>query len=126
MKENLIGTYGVLIDPAVDYIGVIHFPNGIVRLADLRSIVVCDYVEMLRLTESVDLWVNEEGFVDGTARRVGTFRLLDADGEPFNKSQSIFSGRGVLLTSAEDETCGWDEASAKAIAKSIKVEFNPF
>ena len=124
MDKNLIGTYGVLIDPAVDYVDVVHFPNGIVRLRDLRSTLVCDWVEGLELSNGVDLWINEEGFIDGTAERVGTFRLLDADHEPFDGRASFFSGRGLLLTSFEGETCGWNEEDATKIKESIKVVFN--
>lgn len=118
--EELIGTYGVLIDPSADFIDVVHFPNGIVGLSELRSTIGCEWVECLSMTDEIDVWLNEEGFIDGTAERVGTFRIVNGA----DSRQTIFSGRALLLTSSDEDCCGWDEETAEDIKNSLEVKFN--
>ena len=113
---DLIGLYGIVVDP-IEGISIRHLPNGRASLNELYSIIDCDYVELSVLTDELDLFVDEEGLVNGAAQRVGCFQVQDADGERLG--QVMYAGRGVILQNAEDDSVGFTRQRATAIVESL-------
>lgn len=113
---DLIGLYGIVVDP-IEGISIRHLPNGRASLNELYSIIDCEYVELSVLTDELDLFVDEEGLVNGAAQRVGCFQVQDADGERLG--QVMYAGRGVILQNAEDDSVGFTRQRATAIVESL-------
>jgi hypothetical protein len=116
---DLIGLYGIVVDP-IEGISMRHLPNGRASLNELYSIIDCDYVELSVLTDELDLFVDEEGLVNGAAQRVGCFQVQDADGERLG--QVMYAGRGVILQNAEDDSVGFTRQRATAIMESLTFQ----
>jgi hypothetical protein len=116
---DLIGLYGIVVDP-IEGISIKHLPNGRASLNELYSIIDCDYVELSVLTDELDLFVDEEGLVNGAAQRVGCFQVQDADGERLG--QVMYAGRGVILQNAEDDSVGFTRQRATAIMESLTFQ----
>ena len=116
---DLIGLYGIVVDP-IEGVSIRHLPNGRASLNELYSIIDCDYVELSVLTDELDLFVDEEGLVNGSAERVGCFQVLDADGERLG--QLMYAGRGVILQNAEDDSVGFSRQRATAIVESLTFQ----
>lgn len=116
---DLIGLYGIVVDP-IEGISIRHLPNGRASLNELYSIIDCDYVELSVLTDELDLFVDEEGLVNGAAQRVGCFQVQDADGERLG--QVMYAGRGVILQNAEDDSVGFTRQRATAIMESLTFQ----
>ncbi len=117
------GLYAIVVDPSKG-LSIKHLPNGRASLNELYSIIDCDYVELSVLTDSLDLFVDEEGFVNGSANRVGVFQIQDADGERLG--QVMYAGRGVILQNdAEfDDSIGFSKEEAENILKSLMIKTN--
>ena len=115
---DLIGLYGIVVDP-IEGVSIRHLPNGRASLNELYSIIDCDYVELSVLTDELDLFVDEEGLVNGAAQRVGCFQVQDADGERLG--QVMYAGRGVILQhDAEfNDSIGFTRQRATAIVESL-------
>lgn len=116
---DLIGLYGIVVDP-IEGVSIKHLPNGRASLNELYSIIDCDYVELSVLTDELDLFVDEEGLVNGSAQRVGCFQVQDADGERLG--QVMYAGRGVILQNAEDDSVGFTRQRATAIVESLTFQ----
>ena len=116
---DLIGLYGIVVDP-IEGVSIRHLPNGRASLNELYSIIDCDYVELSVLTDELDLFVDEEGLVNGAAQRVGCFQVQDADGERLG--QVMYAGRGVILQNAEDDSVGFSRERATAIVESLTFQ----
>jgi len=116
---DLIGLYGIVVDP-IEGVSIRHLPNGRASLNELYSIIDCDYVELSILTDELDLYVDEEGLVNGSAERVGCFQVQDADGERLG--QLMYAGRGVILQNAEDDSVGFTRQRATAIVESLTFQ----
>ena len=116
---DLIGLYGIVVDP-IEGISIRHLPNGRASLNELYSIIDCEYVELSVLTDELDLFVDEEGLVNGAAQRVGCFQVQDADGERLG--QVMYAGRGVILQNAEDDSVGFTRQRATAIVESLTFQ----
>jgi len=116
---DLIGLYGIVVDP-IEGVSIRHLPNGRASLNELYSIIDCDYVELSVLTDELDLFVDEEGLVNGSAQRVGCFQVQDADGERLG--QVMYAGRGVILQNAEDDSVGFTRQRATAIVESLTFQ----
>lgn len=116
---DLIGLYGIVVDPT-EGVSIRHLPNGRASLNELYSIIDCDYVELSVLTDELDLFVDEEGLVNGAAQRVGCFQVQDADGERLG--QVMYAGRGVILQNAEDDSVGFTRQRATAIVESLTFQ----
>jgi len=119
MTTDLIGLYGIVVDP-IEGVSMRHLPNGRASLNELYSIINCDYVELSVLTDELDLFVDEEGLVNGSAERVGCFQVQDADGERLG--QLMYAGRGVILQNAEDDSVGFSRERATAIMESLTFQ----
>lgn len=118
MSNQTEGLYAIVIDPS-EGVSLKHLPNGRASLNELYSIIDCDYVELSVLTDTLDLFVDEEGFINGASNRVGVFQVQDADGERLG--QSMYAGRGVILQhDAEfDDSIGFAKERAQQIAESL-------
>ena len=116
---DLIGLYGIVVDP-IEGVSIRHLPNGRASLNELYSIIDCDYVELSILTDELDLYIDEEGLVNGSAERVGCFQVQDADGERLG--QLMYAGRGVILQNAEDDSVGFTRQRAMAIVESLTFQ----
>ena len=118
MSNQLEGLYAIVVDPSAG-VSIKHLPNGRASLNELYSIIDCDYVELSVLTDTLDLFVDEEGFVNGASNRVGVFQVQDADGERLG--QVMYAGRGVILQhDAENcDSIGFTEERARQIADSL-------
>ena len=116
---DLIGLYGIVVDP-IEGVSIRHLPNGRASLNELYSIIDCDYVELSILTDELDLYIDEEGLVNGSAERVGCFQVQDADGERLG--QLMYAGRGVILQNAEDDSVGFTRQRATAIVESLTFQ----
>jgi hypothetical protein len=112
--------YGVLIDPT-NGVTIKDF-NEVISLDDMYSAIGCDYVEFSKLTDELDLWVDEEGFVNGASSRIGVFQVQDADGERIG--QPMYAGRGLILTSDDegDYPLGLTKERAEAIVDSLMFQ----
>ncbi len=115
-----VGQYAVVVDPSVG-VSVQPLQGGSVGIQELYSIIDCDCVELSVLTDSLELYVDEEGFVNGRADSVGVFQVQDADGERLG--QHVYAGRGVILqrdiVDGEIDSVGFTEDRATKIAKSL-------
>ena len=121
MNKELEGLYAVVVDPS-EGVSIKHLPNGRASLNELYSIIDCDYVELSVLTDELDLFVDEEGFVNGSANRVGLFQVQDADGERLG--QTMYAGRGVILQHDKelDDSIGFSKERAEVIAESLMFQ----
>lgn len=108
--------YGVLIDP-INGVTIKEFKDSELG-EDMYSVIECDYVELSKLTDELDLWVDEEGFINGATQRVGVFQVQDADGERLG--QPMYAGKGLILTT-DNEGCiiGLTKERAEAIVSSL-------
>ena len=113
------GLYGIVVDPAKG-VTMQHFPNERVNLTELYSTIGCDYVELSVLTDELDLFVDEEGLVNGSAQRVGCFQVQDADGERLG--QVMYAGRGIILQNDGDYSLGFTKERATAIVESLTFQ----
>lgn len=118
MSNQLEGLYAIVVDPS-EGVSIKHLPNGRASLNELYSIIDCDYVELSVLTDTLDLFVDEEGFVNGASNRIGVFQIQDADGERLG--QVMYAGRGVILQHDEEfnDSIGFSEERARQIADSL-------
>jgi hypothetical protein len=118
MSNQLEGLYAIVVDPSAG-VSIKHLPNGRASLNELYSIIDCDYVELSVLTDTLDLFVDEEGFVNGASNRVGVFQVQDADGERLG--QVMYAGRGVILQhdAENSDSIGFTEERARQIADSL-------
>ena len=118
MSNQLEGLYAIVVDPSAG-VSIEHLPNGRASLNELYSIIDCDYVELSVLTDTLDLFVDEEGFVNGASNRIGVFQIQDADGERLG--QVMYAGRGVILQhDAEfNDSIGFSEERARQITESL-------
>jgi hypothetical protein len=116
---DLIGLYGIVVDPN-EGVSIKHFPNGRASLNDLYATIDCDLVELSVLTDELDLFVDEEGLVNGSAQRVGCFQIQDADGERLG--QLMYAGRGVIMQNAGDDSVGFTKERATAIVESLMFQ----
>lgn len=112
--------YGVLIDP-IKGVTIQDFNIEEISLDDMYSAIGCDYVELSKLTDELDLWVDEEGFVNGASSRIGVFQVQDADGERIG--QPMYAGRGLIFTSdSEGSIIGLTKKRAEQIVRSLMFQ----
>ena len=116
-------TYGILIDPKTYKAELIEFDEGYVNLKTMRNVLRCDYVEYDKLTDELDIWVDEEGLINGSADRNGMFSVSDADGERLG--QVAYAGRGLILTSLkigdEEYPMGMTGKRAMQVLNSLNI-----
>ena len=116
------GLYAIVVDPRKG-LRLEHLPNGKASLKELYSIIGCDIVELSVLTKNgLELYVDEEGFVNGSANNIGVFQLQDADGERLG--QVMYAGIGVILEVDHEfeESDGFEKERAEQIMESLIVQ----
>lgn len=117
-------SYGILINTADNKVQVIELPTeGDLGWEDIASLIDADYIELAHPTQGVDLWVDEEGLINGSVDEIGVFRIEDADGEILG--QSMYAGNGLMLRPkwGEDglESVGFDKETADKIVDSLTI-----
>jgi len=115
--------YGILIDPSKDAVTKVEIDNSVVGLSDLYSNIGCEMVERMVLgfmeDYSIDLWIDEEGMLNGASERIGCFSIGD----------NILYGRGlIVLCDMDGESIAFDsedkdmERFAKVITNKVSIE----
>ena len=113
-----MNNFCIVVDPSEGVmIEQLTKPNE-VSLNEMYSLIGCDLVELSVLTDELDLFVDEEGFVNGSANRIGVFQVQDADGERLG--QVMYAGRGLILKSdGHGNSVGFSRERAEAIVESL-------
>lgn len=115
--------YGILIDPSRDEVVKVEMANSVVGLSDLYSSIGCEMVERMAIgfldDYSIDLWIDEEGMLNGASERIGCFSLGD----------NIMYGRGlIILCDLDGESIAFDsedeqmERLARIIRNKVSIE----
>jgi len=97
--------YGILINPVESKVERVEFDNRIVGLKELYDRLQCEVVERVPIASgedfSVDLWLDEEGMLNGASERIGQFQINDY----------MFAGYGlIILSDLEGESIGFPES----------------
>ena len=102
----------VEIDPREKSIKKVEFTNESVGLKDMYSSLECDMVERVSLNSNADLWVDEEGGINGASDRIGLFNL----------GEHQFCGKGLIcgINFEEGESIPFVEDEADFIVKELK------
>lgn len=108
--------FGILIDPSKNEVTRVEMDNEVVGLSDLYSNIGCEMVERVSVgsavvsvdddddvvvgkTYSIDLWIDEEGLLNGAGDRIGLFQI----------HQQVYCGRGlIILSDYEGEAIAFD------------------
>jgi len=123
LKDVGNDNYVIVIDPSHGWylIQINKYPldNWGLRNGDITGMLEASVFQMHSITDSIDLYVDEEGLVNGSIERVGAFTILDSDNETLG--QGMYAGRGVLATWDEeyDVVEGWTYEKATHIAKTL-------
>ena len=95
-----------------------------VQLEDIHSTIDADYLAIDRLTDEIELWVDDEGMVNGAANRLGAFSIFDADVERLG--QVMYAGTAVLVRANQDDqselSLGFSLERAKQIVTSLSFQ----
>jgi hypothetical protein len=109
-----MSNYIVEIDPLKKSIEKVSFADNTLDLDDLYSSLDCTMVERVSLNSELDLWVDEEGGINGASERIGYFNI----------GEYQFIGKGLICSvSADGETIPLNEELADAIVETIDLEF---
>lgn len=88
--------YGILIDPSKDEVTKVEMTNSVVGLSELYSSIECEVVERIVLGYdedlSIDLWIDEEGLLNGAGERIGCFSV----------GGGMIHGKGLIVLCDED------------------------
>lgn len=105
----------VVIDPLTKSIEKVPFADNVVQLDDMYSSLECDMVERIRLNSFIDLWIDEEGMINGAADRVGFFNL----------SENQFVGKGMIcgFSFEEGDSVPMSEEVADFVIENIELQF---
>lgn len=108
----------VLITPEADIVPIDLPADSGSRLAVMRAVLRCDRVDVVALTDQLDMWLDDEGFYNHPVNKLATFLAIrfgfthqpycgpvlltggvDADGDtvPLTKDKAV-----ALLTSIAD------------------------
>lgn len=106
--------YIVEIDPLKKSIEKVVFNDDTLELDDLYGSLDCTMVERVSLNSQLDLWVDEEGGINGASERIGYFNI----------GEYQFIGKGLICSVSKDgETIPLNEDLADAIVETIDLEF---
>ena len=109
-----MSNYIVEIDPLKKSIEKVSFADNTLDLDDLYGSLDCTMVERVSLNSELDLWVDEEGGINGASERIGYFNI----------GEYQFIGKGLICSvSADGETIPLNEKLADAIVETIDLEF---
>lgn len=104
----------VEIDPRKKSINKLDFAGESVGLGDMYSSLECEMVERLSLNGELDLWIDEEGMLNGAEDRIGSFTI----------GGNKFVGKGLVcgVTTDGDSTPITDEV-AEFVLDNLKIEW---
>ena len=94
-----------------------------VQLEDMHSTIDADYIARDLITDEIELWVDDEGMVNGAANRLGAFSIFDADVERLG--QVMYAGTAVLVRASQDDSgdsLGFSLERAKQIITSLSFQ----
>lgn len=102
----------VEIDPREKSIEKVEFNKESLGLKDMYSSLECDMVERVSLNSEVDLWIDEEGAINGASDRIGFFNI----------GEHQFVGKGLIcgIDIEEGESVPLDEDEADFIVDELK------
>jgi len=106
----------VEIDPREKSIKKVKFNKESVGLKDMYSSLECDMVERVALNPHVDLWVDEEGTINGASDRIGFFNI----------GEYQFVGKGLIcgLNTEDGDSISIVEDEADFIIDELKPKIN--
>lgn len=106
----------VEIDPREKSIKKVEFTKESVGLKDMYSSLECDMVERVALNNTTDLWIDEEGAINGASDRIGFFDI----------GEHQFVGKGLIcgLDYEEGESVPLDEDEADFIVNQLTTKLN--
>ena len=114
--------YGILINTLDSKCDVFEIPEGF-DFRDIYTLLDVQYFEIAHPLKGTDLYVDEEGLINGSVDDIGVFQMQDADGAILG--QTMYAGNGLLLKSVwGDEGAdsdGFTKEEAERIHKSLIV-----
>ena len=107
----------VEIDPREKSINMVEFNDESVGLSDMYGSLECDMVERLALSGDFDLWIDEEGQLNGASDRIGEFVIGDDEGYQF-------VGKGLICSSTDDgDSIPFPKEIAQYILDNLTIKF---
>lgn len=104
----------VEIDPREKSIKKVEFAGESVELGDMYSSLECEMVERLSLNGELDLWIDEEGMLNGAGDRIGAFTL----------GSSQFVGKGLICgVTIEGDSTPIDDETAEFVLDNLKIQW---
>ncbi len=114
--------YGILINTKDSKFGLYEIPEGF-DFRDIYDLIGVHYFEIAHPIQGTDLYIDEEGLINGSVDEIGVFQLKDADGEILG--QTMYAGNGLLLKSVWGdegaESNGFTKEEAMRIYNSLIV-----
>lgn len=114
--------YGVFINTTESKVELIEF-DGKIGWQHIASTISSELIELARITSGVDLFVDEEGLINGGIERIGLFRIQDADG--VNLGQGLYVGNGLILKNSKtrwgENSVGFSKGEATRLLDSLIV-----
>lgn len=112
----------VEIDPREKSINMVEFKGESVGLSDMYGSLECDIVERLALSGDFDLWIDEEGQLNGASDRIGEFVIGDVGDERSESYQ--FVGKGLICSSNDDgDSIPFPKEIAQYILDNLIIKF---
>lgn len=109
----------VEIDPREKSINMVEFKGESVGLSDMYGSLECDIVERLALSGDFDLWIDEEGQLNGASDRIGEFVIGDERSESYQ-----FVGKGLICSSNDDgDSIPFPKEIAQYILDNLTIKF---
>lgn len=105
----------VEIDPREKSVKKVEFSNEVVGLEDLYASLECDMVERISINEELDLWIDEEGRLNGADDRIGMFNI----------GEYQFVGKGLIcmFDFEEGESLPMSEELSNFLLENLNVQF---
>lgn len=104
----------VEIDPREKSIKKVEFNSDVVGLNNLYDSLECDMVERVSLHKGIDLWIDEEGRLNGSDDRIGVFNI----------GEWQFVGKGLICGyDMEGESLPFNEVTADFLVENLNINF---
>ena len=104
----------VEIDPREKSINKVEFAGESVGLGDMYSSLECEMVERLSLNGELDLWIDEEGMMNGAGDRIGSFTL----------GSIKLLGKGLICgVTTQGDSVPMDDETAEFVLDNLKIQW---
>ena len=104
----------VEIDPRKKSINKVEFAGESVGLGDMYSSLECEMVERLSLNGELDLWIDEEGMLNGAGDRIGSFTL----------GSIKLLGKGLICgVTTQGDSVPMDDETAEFVLDNLKIQW---